>query len=697
MDNKRFFLLTVVSLVVMVGWFLTARHVQQAYPQAAPQARTENVATTLPTTQLATAPQPPAATVPSIGPAPTPATAPASNSGLTVVQPESAVNAVTSVTLGSTEKSDDFHLGLKLTSTGAGIDAAILNEFKQVVDRKDPYTFQTPAPGKEDASRVLSTQSITVDGRSIDLKSAAWTLAQTDATSATFTLDILRDGKPVLRATKHYRLERARAADGKESPSGGYEVTVETTFANLTGSALQTTAVLIGPSVPPYEIERGGERNVVHAYAAASNRQVYLRRMLVDSFGADKPEVDITRDDSSSETGPLAWLGGSGAYFNALMELQSPGQVTAASALVLNPEQKDGHYRDAVTALRTAPLTLAPGQAATQSYKLFFGPKRRAVLEQPFYSAYPRAYDETLVATSWICGFCTWNWMIRLLVGLLNVFHMFVRDWGVAIILLVCIVRTLLHPITRRSQESMKKMQKLQPQLEALKKRYADDKDGLAKAQMEFMRESGPNQLAGCLPMFLQTPIWLALYAGLQSTFELRHQPFLYNLTWIHDLAKPDGLISFAPVTLPLIGMVTGINLIPFLMAIVFFLQYKLTPKPPPATEEQAQQQKMMQWMTLIMPVFLYPAPSGLNIYILTSTTFGIIESKLIRDAFDRKEQLIAEGKIVVPKRDPKKGGGLMQKLLQMQERADELKRGNPDAKPPSLGDVLKSMRNRKN
>jgi len=252
------------------------------------------------------------------------------------------------------------------------------------------------------------------------------------------------------------------------------------------------------------------------------------------------------------------------------------------------------------------------------------------------------------VLTSGPCGYCTFSWLINGLVGLLGFFHFITRDWGLSIICLVVLVRLILHPITKRSQVSMMRMGKMGPEMERLKKKYADDKEALNKAMWEFQKEQGLTPILGCLPMFLQMPIWVALYGVLQSTFELRQAPFLWNWTWIHDLAQPDELIHFAhPVQLWFFEL-RGINLLPILMAVAFFLQQKLTPKPVAATPEQAQQQKMMQWTSLIFPVFLYTYPSGLNLYILTSTAIGVVESKIVRDHIRQREEAEKAGKVFV-------------------------------------------------
>jgi len=264
-------------------------------------------------------------------------------------------------------------------------------------------------------------------------------------------------------------------------------------------------------------------------------------------------------------------------------------------------------------------------------------------------------------------------------------FHFVTQDWGLAIIGLVLVVRAVLHPITKKSQVHMVKMQKMGPEMERLKKKYADDKDALAKAQMQFYKEQGLTPVLGCLPMFLQMPIWIALWNSLQSTFELRHSPFLYGFTWIHDLSKPDYLVRFAQPIPLVFGMhLSGLNILPLLMAVVMFFQTKMQPKPTTMTPEQAQQQKMMTWMsTLLFPLMLYTGPAGLNLYIMTSTAFGIIEGKVIRKHIKEREELEKLGPTIVdaPPPDKRGGGGGGKKeeapkgwLERLQDRAEQIR-----------------------
>ncbi|MFN4243100.1 MAG: membrane protein insertase YidC [Tepidisphaerales bacterium] len=728
MDNKRLFLAMFVGLGLMLLWVFAVQWLDKRYPEWNLMGR--------PTTQPAAAPAPPPSPVltpptspgPSAAASETPATPippptdgsqpdPRPESGTPAPAPSQLTSADTRVLravgdetpaaapidLGAFTANDpQFAMGVRLSPRGAGIDAVVLNSYRQRIHSDDRYTFQTPAQDRSaagndpaaliDATRVLATRHLMVDGVRVDFASLVWRVAERTQTSAAFEADVVAaDGTPRLRLRKLYQLSR------RSDPSLGYELTVQMSWANASGSNVTVSGLVSGPATPPWEIERGPERQVLTGYINLARREVNVRHTMVESFSAEKPRFDLSRDGDRPD--PLAWFGTSGAYFNALVRPEPiPGSenpvltpwLARVEAVLVNPGQRDNHLREVHTAFETAPILLQPGQSVTLPLRVYLGPKKRSILETAYYADFPLQYDQTLVITTWLCSFCTFQWLIRLLVWMLNAFHFVVRDWGVAIILLVVVVRLLLHPITRKSQENIVKMGKMAPELERLKKKYGDDKEALNRALMQFYKEQGATPLLGCLPMFLQMPIWIALYAALQSTFELRQSPFFYNLTWIADLSKPDHLIEFPTVMLCGVFPISGLNLIPFLLCAAFYLQFKLTPKPPVQTPEQLQQQKMMQWMTLLFPVFLYNMPAGLNIYILTSTTFGMIENKLIRDAIKRKEEAAAATAPVVvdagPTRSSKKvkstvkpaepqRKGLMAWLEEMQEKAEQIRR----------------------
>jgi YidC/Oxa1 family membrane protein insertase len=264
------------------------------------------------------------------------------------------------------------------------------------------------------------------------------------------------------------------------------------------------------------------------------------------------------------------------------------------------------------------------------------------------------------------CAICTFQWLaIGLLEFLAFLENYVVFDWAVAIIILVLVVRTLLHPLTKKSQVSMQRFGKamgdLKPEIDKLQKKYGHDPKRMQQEQMRLMRERGVHfgQMLGCLPMFLQMPIWIALYAMLYFTFDLRQVPAFYGLfqvfwdwPFLADLSAADHFFGeFDQPFRFLMWNVTGINVLPILMGAIFFVQQKyMSPPPSPTmTKEQLQQQKMMKVMMVVMfPLMLYSAPSGLTLYILTSSTIGIFESRYIR-------RHIKEMDLNPPKKKPKR------------------------------------------
>jgi YidC/Oxa1 family membrane protein insertase len=620
------------------------------------------------------------------------------------------------VALGSAVPDDKtYALQLNVNPQGAGLNDVVLNQFKSSEDFMLPvkdrrlYVYQTPAPGipTSDAA-ALATQAVEINGNRVDLWSADWTLETAGPSgppggslSVTYSITVATDA-PGLKILKTFTVNPISSA-GK-----GFEVGVDYKLQNLSALPLNVKLIYNGPTLPPKEGGRGADRQVMAAYREGADDVVLLHP--IEEFKKDKQE---TLDVGKNDKGPLAWAGTCSVYFDALvLPLKDDSSATGNSAVgdyVENVTARGWLYDNSELTADERPVTLTftttgqalgPGQSVSLPSDVYFGPKSRDVLSTAYYSAVPRHYDASLVAKSgwWICGVFQSESLIKLMVLLLTGFHWIAGgfaghgDWGIAIILLVGVVRLCLHPITKRSQVQMMKMGKMGPEMERLKKKYADDKDELNRQMMQFYKAQGAAPILGCLPMFLQMPIWIALYSSLQSTFALRQAPFLWNLTWIHDLSKPDFLLHFShSVALPFGAHMEGVNLLPLLLGAVFFVQQKyMTPPNPAMTEDQLKQQKMMQYMTpFIFPVMLYNGPSGLNLYIFASTLFGVIESKIIRkhikerEAAEKAERVIVDAK---PTRQGKKlarsetpevppTGGLRGFWANLQERVEEARR----------------------
>jgi YidC/Oxa1 family membrane protein insertase len=206
-------------------------------------------------------------------------------------------------------------------------------------------------------------------------------------------------------------------------------------------------------------------------------------------------------------------------------------------------------------------------------------------------------------------------------------FYGFTNNWGVAIILLTLLVRICIFPITRTQQVSMQrysqKMQVLKPKLDELKQKFKDKPQKFAQEQMKLLKEHNAKPpVLGCLSTFITFPVFIGMFQILRTAIELRQAPFA---GWIADLSLPDAMFAIP-------GTDYDFNLLPILATAAFVTQMALAPKP--ADPQAQQQQKIMLIMPLVFGVMFYGYAAGLSLYMLTSSTYGIIEYKFIRQKF---------------------------------------------------------------
>jgi YidC/Oxa1 family membrane protein insertase len=209
----------------------------------------------------------------------------------------------------------------------------------------------------------------------------------------------------------------------------------------------------------------------------------------------------------------------------------------------------------------------------------------------------------------WVSGPLNW---------LLNFYHSILNGvaknwaWGLSIILLTITVRIIIWPLHAKSTHTMKRMAKLQPEMAKIKEKYADDPNKINTETMGLYRKYGINPLGGCLPMFIQIPIFFGFYRMLQYAVELRGQGFL----WVTDLSQPDTLMHIGGVP---------INILPIVMAITSFLQIRMTP-----TTGDKMQQKIMMFMPFMFFFFCYNFASALALYWTTQNIFSIGQTWLM-------------------------------------------------------------------
>ena len=294
---------------------------------------------------------------------------------------------------------------------------------------------------------------------------------------------------------------------------------------------------------------------------------------------------------SKEWTGKVVWTGLGHTYF--LIALLPEG----------NGEQK--------IAVRTAGpavlMTLAPPPAsgANATYTVFIGPKELDILK-----SMGRGLERSI-------DFGYFGFISIPLLYVMHFFHRLTMSYALDIILLTVLIKLLLAPLTHKSMTSMKQMQKLQPQMERLKEKYKDDKEGLNKEIMELYRRNGVNPFGGCLPMLLQFPVFIGLYNALRTPIELRHASFL----WIKDLSRPD----WQSLPLDFAGWHFGIPILTLLMGASMLLQQWMTP-----SAGDPNQKRMMMMMPLVFTFMFINFPSGLTIYWLVNNLLSIGQQYLI-------------------------------------------------------------------
>lgn len=232
---------------------------------------------------------------------------------------------------------------------------------------------------------------------------------------------------------------------------------------------------------------------------------------------------------------------------------------------------------------------LAPGASATDTATFYSGPQEQARLEQLAPGL------ELVVDYGWL------TFLAKPIYWLLDFLYGIVGNWGWAIVLLTCIVKAVLYPISAAGYRSMARMKEVTPRMKALQDKYKDDKQRLNQAMMELYRTEKINPVGGCLPIFLQIPVFLALYWVLQGSVELRGAPWIL---WVNDLAMPDPWF-----------------VLPLLMAATMFLQILLNPKPTDPV-----QAKVMYIMPLVFSVMFFVFAAGLVLYWLTNNVLSIAQ-----------------------------------------------------------------------
>lgn len=223
---------------------------------------------------------------------------------------------------------------------------------------------------------------------------------------------------------------------------------------------------------------------------------------------------------------------------------------------------------------------------------------------------------------------------------LMQFFYMITRSWGVSIILLTLALRVMLYPLNAWAYKSTAKMQQLSPKLTALQEKFKSDQKRLHTETAMLYKTEGVNPFSGCLPMFIQFPFLIGMFDLLKSTFELRGVDFIPG--WIENLTAPDVLFSWH---YPIVFIGTNFHLLPFILGGLMYLQAKVGAmqqgQKGPLTEQQQQLKTAGNVMTIVFTFMFYNMPSGLNIYWIFSTLFGMLQQWFMIRRFQNNPKIL--------------------------------------------------------
>lgn len=502
-----------------------------------------------------------------------------------------------------------------------------------------------------------------------------------------------------LRITKIFTLE-----------SNEYHVRMELQFSPLDASKpVKCTYQLSGPQGLPVEGLRWKQVSFRNYVFVTQDAGTNLHRTLegVEKLKKEGPPQSYTMGDPNNKQ-VFLYGGVMIQFFASLAVVDYPAGTSPPSLIEKVLAEYVGPDPDApefykerqgrmTTKLISSPVILEKGQPVTHQYLLYAGPSKTLLLdyEKDTKPGLAVRYGEELHmnqltdATDFPNGPFRRLGLTNLLVKstnmmhwLLEKLHFVVRNYGLAIILMTVIVRLVLFPLSRKQAQNQAKMQEqmklLRPEMDALKKKLANDRQAYALAQMELFKKHKMSPLAGCNGcwiLFLQMPVFLGLYFALRESMHLR----MANFLWIDNLAMPDMLLHWGDnflTNLPISFLYLGpyLHILPIIAVAVMYAYQKLM-APPAMDEQQEQQIKMMNYMTLVMGLAFYWVAAGLCLYFIISSVWGMVERKLVKKA---KDQAIAQWqeKREKDKEPQEKQGGIRGKLgdlwRDLQNKADK-------------------------
>jgi YidC/Oxa1 family membrane protein insertase len=473
----------------------------------------------------------------------------------------------------------------------------------------------TPGAAVEPESLPAPIVHVTTDVLDLDISLRGGELLRADLTK--YPRD-KQPGSPAVRllttdeATYSVARSGLRAADGRADPthlamytsaatdfrmSAGQELRVPLTWTDGQGVTVTKTFVF-KPGQYAIDVVYGVNNASATDWKAASYvqfaRHIFSQKRSmfdVESYayrgpavydGKKSTKLDASKDEDAKYTQSIAdgWMAEMQHHF---VTAAVPPHGESYEFTV----RRDGEH--SLVSYRGPVKSVAAGTQASFDERLFIGPK----LQDQLKAAGPKLELTVDYGRLTIIS--------QPLFWLLQQVHKFVQNWGLAIIIVTIMLKLLFYKLTETSGRSMAKMRAIQPRIKNIQERYKDDREQLAKQMMEIYKREKINPVAGCLPIIIQIPVFLAFYWVLLESVEMRQAPFF---GWIQDLSSKDPYF-----------------ILPIIMGAAMFGQFKLNPAPPDPV-----QAKMFAFMPVIMTVMMAWFPAGLVLYWITNTGLSIAQ-----------------------------------------------------------------------
>ena len=494
---------------------------------------------------------------------------------------------------------DNGYLKVTFTSRGGAIEKAELLKQPADLSKKENILFNA---SNEDSAMALGVMNRATSPHRIEPVYSEFKLVSSSATSVVYQ-GKLEDGTKV---TRTYTLPVADK-EGVEPYSIRFQTKVEASGAVPTR---------VWHSTGTWHYTQG---DVAHQFVSVlADNGEDLTHIGISVFKDSSGFFGLGAHRAESEHQAVAvnkafnWVSSGNQFFASIIRVD-PTTRGARSELVARPVKFDSQELG-IQAFAYWDGVQAADLSVTTEGDFFVGPKEYARL-----AALP---DEqvSVLQFSKILGFISFGAICKLLLACLGGIHSLLTwsgawSWGWAIVLLTVIIKLITWPLTAAQQRTAQKMQQFKGPMEEIREKYKNDSEKLNKEMMKLYTEHKINPFAGCLPIFIQIPVFFGLYTAFQTTVELRLESFL----WIHDLSTPDTLFHIGSF---------GVNLLPILMGITMWLSMRMTPTP----SADDTQKTIMYTMAFLFPVICYSLPAALSLYMTLQNLLTMLQVGLSKN-----------------------------------------------------------------